>query len=232
MNHPKKSADLIRAWWAALRTSPTEMRLTRQSELLLGICLFFCLLVVTAVTEYRHAVQWYGDAHLVDHGHEFVEALDDLLLTVREAETGHTYYLMTGEDKYLKSYAAAIDATKQKIGSLKQLAEESLEEQSQLPRLQTFLDSELTQLASNVTVRKQKPVDAAQLAILANQETRTMDALQIEVQQIDRHEHELLAEEEEATTTDIRWAVITMLVATPAVFIAFGVVVWLLLRTR
>jgi CHASE3 domain sensor protein len=230
MNTLKKSSNLMRAWWATLRTSPVGMLVDRYSELFLGICLFFCLLIITATTEYRQTVQLYDDAHLVVHAHEFVEALDDLLLTVREAETDHTYYLMTGEDKYLKTYAAAIASTKVKIGQIKQLAESSLEERRKFPRLLTLLDGELTQLETDVNVRKQMELDAAQLATLASQETRAMDALETEVEQMERFEHDRLAVEEEATTTDIRSATTTILVATPLVLASFGAFVWLLFR--
>ena len=88
----------------------------------------------------------------------------------------------------------------------------------------------VTQLETDVNVRKQKELDAAQLASLASQETKAMDALETEVEQMERFEHDLLAVEEQATTTDIRSAATTILVATPLVLASFGAFVWLLFR--
>jgi CHASE3 domain sensor protein len=230
MSTLKKSSDAARAWWAALRTSPSGMYLNRLSELVLGVCLFFCLLIVTAVSEYRQTVQMYDDAHLVIHAHEFVEALDGLLLTVREAETGHTYYLMTGDDKYLKSYAAGIAAAKEKIAQIKQLAENSLEERKRIPRLQTLLNSELNQLAASVWFRKETGSGAAQSMALASQETRAMDALAAEVQGMERYEQSLLKTEEQANASDYRWALRMIVISALVASVSFGAFVWWLFR--
>ena len=230
MSTRKKPGDLIRAWWTARTNSAGGLRLHRPSDLVWGVCLFFCLLIVTAVAQYRQTAQMFDDAHLVIHAHEFVEALDGLLLTVRQAETGHTYYLMTGDDRYLKSYAAGIAATKEKIAEIKQLAENSLEERNRIPRLQALLNSELNQLSASVSLRKQKEFDAAQSIVLASQETKSMDALEAEVQGLERYEQNLLESEEQVSTSDYRWALLTIVASALVALVSFGALVWRLIR--
>jgi CHASE3 domain sensor protein len=230
MSTLKKPSNLIRAWWTARTTSARGMHLSRPSDLVWGVCLFFCLLVVTAVAQYRQTAQMFDDAHLVIHAHEFVEALDGLLLTVRQAETGHTYYLMTGDDRYLKSYAAGIAATKEKIAEIKQLAENSLEERNRIPRLQAALKGELGQLSASVWFRKEIGLDAAQAIVLAGQETKAMDALEAEVEGLERYEQNLLDSEEQLSASDYRWALLTIMASALVALLAFGALVWWLIR--
>ena len=118
MSDLAKSSGFVRAWWSALRSSPGALGLSRGGELVFGICLFFCLLVVTAVAEYRQTIRLQDDSQLVVHAHEFVEALDELMLTVRKAENGHTNYMMTGDDRYLKTYSDAIEDIKRRIEAI------------------------------------------------------------------------------------------------------------------
>ena len=230
MSTLKKPSRLIHAWWTARTTSARGRRLNRPSDLVWGVCLFFCLLIVTAVAQYRQTAQIFDDAHLVVHAHEFVEALDGLLLTVRQAETGHTYYLMTGDDRYLTTYAAGIAATKEKIVQIKQLAENSFEERNRIPRLQALLNSELNQLSASVSLRKQKEFDAAQSIVLAGQETKAMDALEAEVQGLERYEQNLLKVEEQSNASDYRWALLTIMASALVALVSFGALVGLLIR--
>jgi methyl-accepting chemotaxis protein len=198
--------------------------------MVIGVCLFFCLLIVTAVGQFRETALLRDDAHLAFHAHEFVEALDDLLLTVKEAETGHTYYMMTGEDKYLKTYAAAIDSTKEKIESIKRLAANSVEERNRIPGLQTVLNSELNQLSADLASHQEKGFDAARMTVLASQETRAMDAFQAEVKAIERYEQDVLQIEEHASGNHYRWAVLTIVFSAALALTLWGAVVWLLRR--
>jgi CHASE3 domain sensor protein len=222
------SRDIVREWWAALRTPPSGMGLSRRGELLFGVCLFFCLLIVTAVAEYRQTIRLQGDAHLTVHAHEFVEALDELLLTVRKAETGHTYYLMTGEDRYLKTYADAIDETKRRIEGIKRLAENSLERQ-RLPRLQSLVGHELDELAVGMTDAG-RAVTTARLTALAAGETDAMNALEAEVDLIEQYERDLLKTEEKVYANDYRWAVGMILAAGLAALAWLAAFLWLLRR--
>lgn len=206
------------------------MPTTRRRDFVIGVCLFVALLLVTAVAQYRETLVLWNDAHLAFHAHEFVEALDDLLLTVREAETGHTYYMMTGEDKYLKSYAMAIDSTKAKIESIKQLAANSVEERNRIPRVQTLLSSEMHELAASLALRNEKGVDAVQLAAFASRETSAMGAFQTEVQQVQQFEQGLLSDELQAHSADHRWAVLTVVIATALILASFAALLWVLRR--
>ncbi len=186
------------------------MQPNRRRDFVVGACLFVVLLIVAAVAQYRDTMVLWDDAHLAYHAHEFVEALDDLLLTVEEAEKDHTYYMMSGDDTYLKSYASAIDIAKHKIEVIKELAANSIEEQNRIPRLKALLKNEIDVLATSLALRKQKEVDPAQMAALVKGEAAAMDALQDEVEKVQQFEQGLLQEELQAHGADHRWALLTI----------------------
>jgi CHASE3 domain sensor protein len=205
------------------------MQVNQLRQFVVGLCLFFCLLFVNAVA-YRQTRQLHEDAALMVHTHEVMEALDDLLSTVKNAETDQRGYLITGEEDYLKSYDAAIAATKQKIVRIKQLIQDSPEEQDRIPRLQSLVDVELDELAGTVAFRKQPGFDAVRLKALTDQETKAMDALEDEVERMTEHEQDLLQTEEAANDTDYREAIVTIALSIVLAFATLGAFVWALRR--
>ena len=206
------------------------MQPNRRRDFVVGVLLFVALLFVNALAQYRETMVLWNDAHLVFHAHEFVEALDDLLLKVEEAENGHTYYMMTGEDKYLKAYAAAINSTKEEIESIKELAANSVEERKRIPRLQALVTSEANVLATSLVLRRMTGVGAAQMATVASREAATMHALQAEVERVQQFEQGLLGNELQAHNAGHRWALLTIVIATSLSFASIAMLLWLLRR--
>ncbi len=194
-------------------TSPTDVAITRSSsrraELGLGILLFLGLLAVNAIAG-RQTQQLHDDAQLMIHTHEVMEALDDLLVTVKDAESGQRGYLLTGEERYLKSYNTAIAATKEKIGHIEQLIKNSPLEERRMPPLQTAINLEVEELAESVAVRQLPNFDSARLIALTDHEAQTMGTVENEVHALQDLERGVLENEEQSSEKDYRWAVITI----------------------
>ena len=182
---------------------------SRRVELGLGIVLFLGLLAVNAIAG-RQTQQLHDDAQLMIHTHEVMEALDDLLVTVKDAESGQRGYLLTGEERYLNSYNTAITATKEKIGHIEQLIKNSPLEERRMPPLQTAINLEVEELAESVAVRQQPNFDSARLIALTDHEAQTMDTVENEVHALHDLEQGLLENEERTSEKDYRWAVITI----------------------
>src|ERR1700735_5030777 len=66
--------------------------------------LFF---VATGALSYLNFQTLKKDSALVVHSGDTLSALEDVLSTVRDAETGQRGYLLTGNESYLQPYTAA-----------------------------------------------------------------------------------------------------------------------------
>jgi CHASE3 domain sensor protein len=204
-------------------------RTSRRNELVLGVCLFFGLLVVNAVAG-RQTQQLHADAQLILHTHQVMEALDDLLATVKDAESGQRGYLITGENSYLKSYDAAIAATKEKIVQIEQLIKSSPQELNRIPRLQTAINLEVKELANAVEVRRRPAFDSKQLVVLTDHEEQTMNSVEGEVHSLHDFEEGVLESEEQTSDNDYRWAVMTIGLSALLALAIFAGFVWLVRR--
>ena len=78
----------------------------------------FAILLLVGVAAYRNTVQFIDDSAWVNHTHEVMEALADLMSQLKDAETGQRGYLLTGNDRYLGPYKNAIDKVDRSVSRL------------------------------------------------------------------------------------------------------------------
>ncbi len=67
----------------------------------IGLGLISALLLVNAGIAYRNTRQLHNEGFWVAHTHEVLASLDDVLSTVKDAETGQRGFLITGKEDYL-----------------------------------------------------------------------------------------------------------------------------------
>ena len=78
--------------------------------LIAGLVILSLLIAVDAGVSFRNTRQLYTDAGLVAHTNEVLDALDDVLSTMKDAETGERGFLLTGDERYLEPYHEAAPA--------------------------------------------------------------------------------------------------------------------------
>jgi len=78
--------------------------------IVIGLGVIVALLLVNAGIAYQNTRRLHNDGYWVAHTHEVLDSLDDLLSTVKEAETGQRGFLITGKENYLRPYEAALAA--------------------------------------------------------------------------------------------------------------------------
>src|SRR5437764_37273 len=114
-----------------------------DKQLLLGAGLLAAVLVVFAGIGYRNAWHLRDGADQVAHSNEVLDALDDLLSTMKDAETGQRGFVITGDERYLKPYDDARATIQQKIERLQQLTGDNSQQQARIPRLREIVQAKL-----------------------------------------------------------------------------------------
>ena len=96
----------------------------------LGLAAATLFFVASGAVAYLNFQTLKQDSALVVHSGETLTALEDVLSTVKDAETGQRGYLLTGKDSYLDPYSAVLEDAfaqqpqpqrKQRIGQRRQL---------------------------------------------------------------------------------------------------------------
>jgi methyl-accepting chemotaxis protein len=78
----------------------------------------------------------HENSRWVAHTHEVVSAIDALLLTTQEAETGQRGYLITGNDAYLEPYRIAVSKVHLQIARLRKLTADNPDQQTHIKILE------------------------------------------------------------------------------------------------
>ena len=142
------------------------------------IAIFF---VLSGILSYDRIRTLNDDFGQVQNTHEVMLNLNELLSTVKDAETGQRGYVLTGDEAYLEPYNAAVTHTDEQITKVRTLIRSEPEQLVRLARLREIVNSKLAELNSTVTARRDKGFAAA-LAIVTNNTGKSyMDQIRSQV---------------------------------------------------
>jgi PAS domain S-box-containing protein len=137
----------------------------------------------------RHLVE---DDRMVAHSHEVLDALEQLISTLKDAETGQRGYLITGEPRYLDPYNSAVATNNDRIGELERLTADNPGQQSRLGELKRHIAAKMDELKETVDLRRDRGFDAARRIVVTDRGKAEMDAARDVVRAMDREERRLL----------------------------------------
>jgi diguanylate cyclase (GGDEF)-like protein len=105
------------------------------------------------------------------------EELEDLLLTVTDADTGQRGFLLTGEEEYLAPYKTATETIGGKLASLSAVAQSDHSLRVRMPELTGFVHEKFDMLAETIKLRREKGPDAAMSVMMSGHGKLAMDAI-------------------------------------------------------
>jgi diguanylate cyclase (GGDEF)-like protein/PAS domain S-box-containing protein len=134
--------------------------LNRKMQFALGSAML-TLLVVGAIS-YRGIVVSRESARWVDHTHEVLESVQDLVFAVESIESSSQGFELTGKESYLESYNAGLLKVAQDQAAIRDLTLDNSEQQRQLPLLES-LTAQKIQRAEEV-IRQRRTLGLASAA--------------------------------------------------------------------
>jgi PAS domain S-box-containing protein len=206
------------------------MNRTFHAGLLTGFGLVVALLVVNAVVSFRNTRQLDEDSRWVAHTHEVLDALEEMLGTLRDAETGQRGYLLTGEDKYLAPYQDALRTYEEKIERVRRLTADNQTQHDLIPTLREPVAAKIKELERTVALAKQGDTNAALQVVKTGEGKRLMDSIRANVHDMVDEERRLLVQRQAATDRAYATAVRTGILAAVLGVAAVGGFAWLLER--
>src|SRR5882724_6364388 len=97
------------------------MRLTVGVKIWTSLCAVLLVLLAVAAISYENTRKLLEAASLRGHTHEVLTKLTELLSTLQDAETGQRGFLITGEERYLEPYQAALQNIDPVIRQIREL---------------------------------------------------------------------------------------------------------------
>lgn len=138
--------------------------------------------------------------------HTFVvmSSADDLLSTLKDAETGERGYLLTGEESFLKPYLLGRDGIHDQLEALRQITRVSAAHK-RLDALVPLIQAKLTDMALNVESRRNHDMVAVISNLHSDQGHQLMDAIRAEMKGFMVIEEAALAQDEATFQSTMRY---------------------------
>jgi signal transduction histidine kinase/CheY-like chemotaxis protein/CHASE3 domain sensor protein len=169
---------------------------------LLGAIVFF--LLSGAVAYYNLETLRKNNGRVVA-SHDVIVALDALMSSTQDAETGQRGFLLTNNARYLEPYEAALAGIPRQLGRIDQLTGDSAVQRERVRALRTHVEAKLAELRETIEIRQSQGAAAALDVVNSDRGKAEMEAIRSLLNSIRQEEARLrgvhLAEMENAYTT-------------------------------
>ena len=173
----------------------------------IGIAVVVAIILANTALSYRNTVQLYAAAEGVAHSVRVQAALEQILTSAAEAETGQRGYVITGNERYLEPFTAAEQRIDTEVTNLAQLTRDNAEQEAEVPRLQRFIVQKLDELRLTIAVRRENGADAARAIVFTDRGRLAMDSLHAVVARMEGRERATIAGQTAAYAQSRDWAV-------------------------
>ncbi|MDB6119191.1 MAG: domain S-box, partial [Verrucomicrobiaceae bacterium] len=125
----------------------------------------------------------------------FVNGLEALLSTMKDAETGQRGFLLTGKEDYLDPYTNSLNKVHQDLATLRQTAHEIRPAAEQeLETLEKQAEAKLEELQETVNVRQREGLERALARVNTDEGKRLFDEMRDTVKRLENDENKSIAE--------------------------------------
>lgn len=188
--------------------------------LLAGFVAVIAVLVAARIVGVVNLRNVYTTSEAVAHTSSVKAALQQLLATIVDAETGGRGFIITGNATYLETYTRARDAVPANITQVRTLMADNREQQGDLDRVSVAAEVKLREVAETIRQRRESGLAAAQAVVETNVGKRTMDGMRAIVARMEAREDGLLATRTMEATQRYRAAQVGGLVTTGLALLA------------
>jgi len=171
---------------------------------LVGFWVAISAALIVAVASYGALRGSDNSAQRVAHSLEVIEKLQQLLSTVKDAETGQRGFVLTGEDRYLEPYTKARADLEGEMASARSLLAAEPEQWRLLQSLSQTCAEKLAELAQTIALYRQGNRDAALGLIRTNLGVELMERIDAITAQMTQEERRALSVSQPSSFSDAR----------------------------
>ena len=195
-----------------------------------GLAVAGLILLGVAGLLYRNGRSSIEASEWVSHTHEVLGELEATLSALGEAQTAARGYIITGQERFLEPYQAAVPAVRANLDHLKSLTADNPRQQGRLAMLETAVAEKLDSLQQNIDLRKQKGLEAAQQRVATGIGTKQMNQVRTIISEMKQEEEDLLKRRAVEFRANTRKTSLTFSCVIFLEFLLLGVVYYVLRR--
>ena len=164
-------------------------QLALKRNLLIGFSISLLILILSSVASYISIKSLLNSAQLVEHSNLVSKKTNEIISTMKDAETGQRGFLLTGEPAFLEPYNGSYDKVLGMIADVKDLTKDNPEQQTNIDALSNIIVRRFSMLQDLIDERKANAtIDIPRL----KEGKDFMDSVRMVVNKMDMTEQDLL----------------------------------------
>jgi len=152
------------------------------------------MLVALSFVAYRSVATSTSGREWVQHTHDVIEKLSDLLSATQDIEAGYRGYGLVGDPAFLKPYEAGLVTASEKLSAVAASTIDHPEQQASIAALRTLIDQKTRFGAEIVALRQQEGAEAASSRLASRDTIRPNEAIRNLIHDIRDTERRLLTQ--------------------------------------
>ncbi|MDP9127524.1 MAG: response regulator [Pseudomonadota bacterium] len=196
----------------------------------LGLSAVVLFFLASGILSYWNTRELRAETIDATRTHEIIMSMERIQSIMKDAETGQRGYLLTGDEKYLAPYSAALERIDSEIDRCKDLTAGDETVQSQIPELTAHIRSKLKELDETINLRRLRGLGAALPVVVSDRGKSEMDALRFQVSQMEKRAEDIRAKRLVAMAQAYRIALVSGIITGLLGMLLSGVVAYLVRR--
>ena len=135
------------------------------------------ILLIVSIVSYRDWADFQLSAPQVQHGRALLQQIEQVVSSVKDAETGERGFVLTGNPDYRRVYDQAVAALPSELQSLHRLVAEDPPLRTRVATLDGLITEKLAELKETVTLRENEGFQAALDVVQTNRGQQAMDEI-------------------------------------------------------
>lgn len=122
---------------------------------------------------------------------DVIIALDELLSSIQDAETGQRGFLLTNNESYLRPYNTALGAIPRKLDEIAELTRDNPMQRPRVDALRQHVEAKLAELGDTIELRRTRGLEAALAVVSSDRGKIEMDALRAQIEALNQQQLQL-----------------------------------------
>ncbi|MFD0940414.1 response regulator [Pedobacter boryungensis] len=130
------------------------MKLSLKTNLRLGLGLSLIILIISSLASYVSIRNLIKTSDLVSHSNQVMEGLENVISTLKDAETGQRGYLLTGKKVFLEPYVGAKEKVNMLYNKINAETQDNPFQQRKLDEIKEILDKRLGIIEKTIVIKE------------------------------------------------------------------------------
>jgi signal transduction histidine kinase len=167
-----------------------------QTRILATFALALVPLAVVSIESWRSTMQLVAAANAVKDVQAALTRLEGVLSTLTDAETGVQRYIITGDERFLEPYTAAVGRLDNEVGELRRLLVQP-DQQRWLADFERLMAASIKNLQTLVELQRNQGFEAARARIATGEGKQLHDQVRAAVAEMERSQYAALRERQQ-----------------------------------